>query len=322
MEYAASPSAFPADPLRILVHWEPGARGDAALAGVAWLARTTNIKVQCITTFLRPWAAPKVSKIGSKYKKWFKKEAQACEEALKTALKEHNIHPESWHEPVSIFADGTNGAQLITDAAQQLYADLILLSSQSSSPKGKIFANSTADALLHSSTQPVGLMPAQPKLSKKGVTRINFAMLEPELDAATVQYVAGIAAEWQTPLRLVALSPTGFGEPPISDSLELPENLALEWRESTFAHLDRCRDQIQAHLPQIRVETEIGFGNGWDGALDAIKWKKGDLLCLGSTPVGALERVFIGTQTSEILPHVRVPVFMVPAKISDTNALA
>ncbi|MDO4928189.1 MAG: universal stress protein [Corynebacterium sp.] len=319
MDSSSSTPAFPNDPLKILVHWAPGDQGEDALTAAAWLGRTTNIQLQCITTLLRPWAAPKVSKIGKKYKKWFKKEAQACAAALKEALQEHGIPPEAWHEEVSLFADGTNGAQLISEAAQTFGADMILLGSHDSAYKGRLFANSTADALLHSSTCPVALTPRNPKLSKKGVTRVNFAMLEPELNPATVQQAAHIAAQWNAPLRLVALSPTGFGEPPFSDSLQLPENLALEWRENTFAHLDRCRDQIQTHLPQVQVETEIGFGSGWDGALDAIKWKKGDLLCLGSSPIGALERVFIGSQTSEILPHVRVPVFMIPAKISSTT---
>lgn len=317
MESASTTPVFPNDPLRILIHWEPGEQGNAALEAASWFSRTTAIQVRCITTFLRPWASPKVSKLGGKYKKWFKKEAQACEEALKTALQDHNIDPDSWDASVSIFADGTNEAQLIADAAACFEADLILLGSDSAAKKGRFFANSTADALLHSSTRPLALTPRTPKLSKKGVTRINFAMLESELDPATIQQVAQIAAAWNTPLRILALSPTGFGEPPFSDTLELPDNMELEWRENTFAHLDRCRDQIQMIVPDLRVETEIGFGNGWDGALDAIKWKKGDLLCLGSSPVGALERVFIGTQTSEILPHVRVPVFIIPAKIPD-----
>ncbi|ERA48655.1 universal stress protein, partial [Corynebacterium diphtheriae DSM 43988] len=53
--------------------------------------------------------------------------------------------------------------------------------------------------------------------------------------------------------------------------------------------------------------------NGWSGAIESLKWKKGDLLCFGSTPLGAFERVFIGSQATEILPYVSVPVLMIPA---------
>ena len=56
------------------------------------------------------------------------------------------------------------------------------------------------------------------------------------------------------------------------------------------------------------------------GAVDSLKWKKGDLLCLGSSPMGPIARVFIGSTATELLPHVRVPVLVSPTSTPDTAA--
>ena len=77
--------------------------------------------------------------------------------------------------------------------------------------------------------------------------------------------------------------------------------------------LDRARDCIQEKFPELDVTSEIGSGAGWGGAVDSLKWKKGDLLCLGSSPMGPIERVFIGSTATELLPHVGVPVLVCPS---------
>lgn len=308
-----SPTGFNHDPVRVLVAWSPSATGSEAIASAAWLSRTTHVQVRCISTLLRPWPSPSMSKLGSKYKKWFKKEAAACETAVTKALRHAEIERSSWSEEVSVLADGSNDASLISSEAQRYDADVIVLGSSATAPKGRLLAGSTADALLHSSPLPVMLVPRSPRLAKRGVTRVNFALVGDDFDAAALNRATELAEAWGAPLRILALSPDGIGEPPVSESFELPNDLRLEWREQTLAALDRHRDQVLRSHPNVAVTTDIGSGAGWSGAIDSLKWKKGDLLCLGSTPMGALQRVFIGSQASEILPHISVPVLMIPA---------
>lgn len=309
----SSATGFAHDPVRVLVAWTPNSTGSAALDCAAWLSRTTNVEVRCVTTFLRPWPSRTGKKIGTKYKKWFKKEAAACEEAVKRDLTRADIAKERWNSTVSVFCDGTNEAALLSDAAADFRADIVILGSDAAAPKGRFLAGSTADALLHSSPKPLALTPRKPNLSKRGVTRVNFAYTGDDTDSQALIRAAILAAAWNVPLRVLALSPSGFGVLPISDSVELPRDIALEWRENTLAVLDRARDTVHKEQPEVNVETHIGSGAGWQGAIDAVKWKKGDLLCFGSTPLGAFERVFIGSQATEILPYVSVPVLMIPA---------
>ena len=70
---------------------------------------------------------------------------------------------------------------------------------------------------------------------------------------------------------------------------------------------------VAERFPELPITTEIGTGHGWSGAVDSLKWKKGDLMCLGSSPMGPFERVFIGSTATELLPHVRVPVLVRPS---------
>jgi nucleotide-binding universal stress UspA family protein len=60
------------------------------------------------------------------------------------------------------------------------------------------------------------------------------------------------------------------------------------------------------------VELQVVTGNGWDEAIDAADWQEGDLLAVGTSPVGGIARVFLGSRASKILRHSPVPVLVLP----------
>lgn len=303
-------------PLRVLVAWRPDSRGTESLEFAAWLGRTTPITVRVATSFLRPWPSSSLSKIGSKYTKWHRKETEASGAKVRKALHNVGLPEDQWDDDVSVFSDGPSESVLLTQAAADFGADLVVLGSKAAAPKGRFLAGSTADALLHSSPQPLGLAPRAVKLSKRGVTRLNFAYLtgEPEESAASLQFTASLADRWGLPLRVLAFSPSGIADDPVNDQLDLAADLNVEWREHSMAVLDRARDEVHDSFPDLNVSTDIGSGAGWSGAVDALKWKKGDLLCLGSTPPGPIERVFIGSTATDFLAHVQVPVLIHPVR--------
>lgn len=304
-----------AESLRVLVAWRPDGRGTESLEFAAWLGRTIPIQIRVASTFLRPWPSTSLSKLGGKYRKWVKKEAASWDTKVRKALSTVGIPEEYWDEQVSTFLDGPTESVLLTQAAADFEADLVILGSNAAAPKGRFRAGSTADALLHSSPQPLGLAPRAVKLSKRGVTRLNYAHLSEDVDdTRSLIFAAGMAARWQVPLRILAFSPSGITSSTVNDQLELAADLTMEWREHSLAMLDRSRDAVLDRYPELSVDTDIGSGAGWAGAVDALKWKKGDLLCLGSTPPGTLERVFIGSTATEVLAHVQVPVIVHPIR--------
>ena len=84
--------------------------------------------------------------------------------------------------------------------------------------------------------------------------------------------------------------------------------------------LEQLASQARETLAQLKtdgvvgddVELQVVTGNGWDEALDAADWQDGDLLAIGTSPVGGIARVFLGSRGSKILRHSPVPVLVLP----------
>ncbi|MDD7582138.1 universal stress protein [Corynebacterium sp. 32222D000AT] len=301
--------------MRILVSWTPSYSGTEAIDFAAWLSRTMPVKVRVLSTLLQPWAATPLFKLGKKYKKYFRKEAEACRAEVEKALSAAGLDESCWDDEVSLLSNGSSKPQLITEAANDFAADMIFLGPNQAAPKGRFMAGSTADTLLHYSPVPVGLAPKQVKLSKHGVTRVNFAFTEEDgqKDDPALGRAAEMAHTWGVPLRIVAFSPSGIIHAPFDNHRDVADELTNQWREQSLALLDVARDWVMERYPELDVRTDIGIGSGWRGAVDALKWKKGDFMVMGSNPMGPIARVFIGSTATELLPHMRVPVLVYPA---------
>ncbi|MDY3128230.1 MAG: universal stress protein [Corynebacterium sp.] len=304
----------PAQPLRVLVSWTPATGGSEAIQLAAWLAKITPVKVRVVTTFAQPWHEVSLQKLGGKYKKWFKQEAAACEQAVENTLVAAGIPREYWDKHFSVLVDGPNISQMLTQSAEDFKADVVALGPGQSAPKGRFLAGSVADTLLHYSPTPLALSPRAVKLAKNGPTRINFAFTDDHHreDFSALFDAARTAALWKLPLRILTFSANDAVNAPVNDKLDVAKELTTQWREQTMATLDVAQEEVADVFPELEITTDIGAGRGWRAAVESLKWKKGDILFLGSTPMGALERVFIGSHATELLPHVSVPVFVSP----------
>ena len=56
----------------------------------------------------------------------------------------------------------------------------------------------------------------------------------------------------------------------------------------------------------------VGHGEDWGEALEDIEWSDGDVLVVGSSSIGPLARVFLGSRATKIVRHSPVPVVVVP----------
>ena len=66
----------------------------------------------------------------------------------------------------------------------------------------------------------------------------------------------------------------------------------------------------------------IGRGTGWGEAIDDVGWDEGDVLVVGSSDLGPVAQVFLGSRATKILRHSPVPVFVVPRGRAETLAHA
>ncbi|MDK8511530.1 universal stress protein [Corynebacterium bovis] len=300
-------------PLRILVTWRPESTGTECADYAAWLARTQPVVVRTVTVISRVWSPQPNGRTNSDFERWLAAESTACAASARDALRAAGV-PASMidpDQPSVVEIDHSETTALIS-AAEDFGADLMLLGSHPAAPRGRFRIGSTADALLHCAPLPLGLAPRQPKLSKRGVTRVNCSYVDTEQSHQALRHAADLAHRWGVPLRLVAFSPRGATMYPTEVSFDESSDMMVEWREQALALLDRGRDRALERHGDLHVLTETGSGYGWSGAMNALKWKKGDLLVLGSSVLGDFNRVFIGPSTNQIVRHSPAPVLISP----------
>lgn len=312
---------------RILLAWRPGdgapgSAGADTAAVAAWMSRSGPLSIRPVCVIPRIWPESPGSggaadpDILDRVDDWARAETAACLEDARTALRDAGV-PEEYIDAGASGADGTDAplvshsetTALIT-AATDFGADVILIGSRDDAPEGHFRAGATADALLHCSPLPVLVAPHLPTLSSHGVTRVSCAYVDTEQSQQALRHAADLATRCSVPLRLVAFSPVGATMYPTR--VPLPDSAdALErWRTQAEAILDRGRNRALERHPGLEVQTGVGVGDGWAGAIGDLRWKKGDLLVVGSSVLGSFNRVFIGPSTNQILRHSPAPVFV------------
>jgi len=230
---------------------------------------------------------------------------------VEKALKEH-LPRTQWSKDVARLVDSKDTVRSLYDTAEDFNADLILLGSRAKTPKGRFRPSSVADELMRSCPVPLGLAPRGVKLAKKGITRVTYAIVmedEPvEPDFSGLDYATALACSLGLPLRIIAFSPTAY------------EKLSSSWNEQTLGILDRARDYAWALAEEFAPErcdhfdvtSAVSAAKSWKRSIDSVKWKKGDIMCLGSQPTQQLTSVFVGTREGEFIRYASVPVIVCP----------
>ncbi|MGV0408967.1 universal stress protein [Corynebacterium resistens] len=305
--------AAPKAPLRVLMAWRPQSTSDEAAEVAAWVGRTEEIRVRAATVIPRAWEIQPGAQEFQEYRNWVMAETQACMNAALSALGKAGL-PQGMlaEEDPAVVDIAPTETKVLIKAAEDFEADFLLLGSHPAAPRSRFRMGSTADALLHCAPLPVLLAPRSPKLAKNGVTRVSCSYVDTVQSHEALRRASDLAARWNVPLRLVAFSPSGATMYPTNVPFDDNSDMMVEWREQALALLDRGRDRALSRHPNLKVQLDVGSGYGWSGAINALKWKKGDLLVMGSSELGQFNRVFIGPSTNQILRHSPVPVLVSP----------
>ena len=303
---AASSDLYPTSPDTSGSHGTPGAGMGAAEALGAPVAGSASPTTHTETR--------------EAFNTWLEAEMAAAGESARAALLAAGVPEKMLDEEqlAMVYSDHSETSRLI-EAGEEFGADVMLLGSQSDSPDGRYRMGSTADALLHCSPLPLMLVPRNLDFSKAGPTRVNCAYVDTEQSRQALRHASDLARRWDVPLRLVAFSPAGvsldptqvaFGDTVGAAGAGAASPLAEAWQVQAKELLERGRRRALSRHPELEVTTKTGIGASWEEAVGAIKWRKGDLMVMGSSVLGDFNRVFIGPSTNQILRHVPVPVFL------------
>lgn len=191
----------------------------------------------------------------------------------------------------------------LVEAVRREDADLLVLGASATAPAGRFSAGSVAERLLHSSPVPVALVPRSCGLVGP-LTRVSVAWAGATRSAQALDWARGSGL----PVRLVTFAPERAAMLPSETGLRVEQTVSEEWA----LQARRGLDDVVAAWPGTPPEVLVARGAGWAGALGAVDWAPGDLLVVGSSRLGPLARVFLGSTASRILRHAPVPVVVVP----------
>ena len=82
-----------------------------------------------------------------------------------------------------------------------------------------------------------------------------------------------------------------------------------EWTREIQAAGQAALDTVRT-LPSVPsgLESVVGRGESWAEAVEDVEWDDGDVLVVGSSALGPVARVFLGSRASKIVRHSPVPV--------------
>jgi nucleotide-binding universal stress UspA family protein len=84
--------------------------------------------------------------------------------------------------------------------------------------------------------------------------------------------------------------------------------VAEQWR----AQAEEAQNRALATLPDdVPVEAGGVSGRNWEDALDSLPWEEGEVLVVGSSRLGPVRRVFLGSNSTKIVRSSPVPVVVI-----------
>jgi nucleotide-binding universal stress UspA family protein len=290
----------------VAVGYLAGKGGTSPLYLAVEAAKTLKTPLAVVTVVPRPWMTPSLGRVDAEYAEYAEQlAAKSAKQAQEFIDKLADGLEVSYHK---VAHRSTSGGLL--EAASELEPEVLILGSASDGSLGQVVIGSTADRLLHSSPVPMAISPRGYRGSKAGgLTRITAAYPGTPEALHVVERVAALGERLGVPMRVITFAVRG--------RTMYPPEVGLRAEDSIL-------DQLAAHaretLAQLKtdgvvgndVELDVVTGNGWDEALDAADWQDGDLLAIGTSPVGGIARVFLGSRGSKILRHSPVPVLVLP----------
>jgi nucleotide-binding universal stress UspA family protein len=200
----------------------------------------------------------------------------------------------------------------LLEVAEQHDASLIVAGSASAGGSGHVTLGSVTGRLLHSSPIPVALAPRGFRARRDARVQRVTAAFGGSADDLVVA-AAGVAARVGASLRLASFAVRPRAPYTVAVGREADDSLVREWVEQIEAAQRQALDEV-ADLPSVPPDCEavVGHGETWDEALEDIEWEDGDVLVVGSSSIGPVARVFLGSRSSKIVQHSPVPVVVVP----------
>jgi nucleotide-binding universal stress UspA family protein len=280
--------------MTMLVGYAPDGRRRAVLYVAGMLARSAGDDLVLCAIVPAAWP-PSPARVDAEYREHLDREARDVLERARERIGDDVEVTTLVHHARSVPAG-------LLEVAEQREATMLVTGA----------FGSTVNRLLHSSHVPVAVAPRgyrAPAGARVRRVTAGFGGSGDELVIAA----GAVAARVGATLRIASFAVRPRAPYTVAVGREADDSAVSEWvddiRAAQQSALERVREQ--AAVP-TDCEAVVGRGEDWEDALEDVEWEEGDVLVVGSSSIGPLARVFLGSRSEKIVQHSPVPVVVVP----------
>ncbi len=297
--------------MKAVVAYRGGDDSPEALVLAATLRRTTGAELVVVAVLPPVSDHPGIARVDLEYRDWLDTVAAEARGRAGSVLSPHNPAATAFRRVES----GSVAAGLVS-AADDAAADVLVLGSARAATDGSWLMGSVAERLLHSSPTPLLLAPQGYAGGPDACfDRLTCAFAGTDRSREALAAAAALAERFGLDLRVATFVPRAETMYPPEVGFDAEDLVAAQMAEQAAGLHDEAMS-IAKEAGVGNVDTVVARGKGWDGALRGLPWTPGDVLVFGSSRLGPLARVFLGSTASKILRHTPVPALVIPAGTS------
>jgi nucleotide-binding universal stress UspA family protein len=280
--------------MTMVLGYPPDGRRRAVLHLAGMLARSGGEDLVLCTVVPTPWP-PSPARVDAEYRDELRRNAEAVLEQARERVGEGVETSTLVHQARSVAAG-------LLDVAEQREASVLVIGA----------GGSTANRLLHSAHLPLAIAPRGFRASAGArVERVTAAF--GGADDELVVQAGTVAARVGASLRIASFAVRRRAPYTVSVGREADDSAITEWVDDIRNAQQEALGRV-AEQPAVPADCDavVGRGEDWEEALDDLDWAAGDVLVVGSSSVGPVARVFVGSRSEKIVRHSPVPVVVVP----------
>jgi nucleotide-binding universal stress UspA family protein len=267
------------------------------------LARTGEVTLTVCVVIPQTWDHPSLARVDAEYAAFLNRYADdaiaEAREFLDDAVRA---------EYTSISASSATEGLIAT--ATEVGAALIALGSARHGPLGRFAVGGIANEMLHVSPVPVALAPRGYRPSSEArMNRVTCGFSGSTQSLSAFDAAVQLSRRHAVPLRLITFVVHDRQMYPSQVGYDAERLVEEEWRAQAL----EAQEKALATLPDdVVAEAGVVGGRDWEHALDSLPWENGEVLVIGSSRLGPIARVFLGSNSTKIIRSSPVPVLVIP----------
>lgn len=280
---------------------DPGGRDALGLGRM--LARTGDVDLTVCIVLPEVWGHPSLARVDAEYAAFLTQHADQAIAEAREYLGE-SVRAEY------ISTSAPSATEGLVAAATQADASLIVLGSARHGPHGRFTVGGITGELLHSAPVPVALAPRGYRPSSDArLRRVTCAFAGSTRSRTAFDAAAQLSRRHGVPLRISTLVVRDRQMYPSGVGYDAERLVAEQWRRQALEAQERALAELP---PEVVAEAGVAGGRDWEDALDSLSWEDGEVLVVGSSRLGPVARVFLGSNSTKIVRSSPVPVVVIP----------